>query len=55
MKMIADIRHERVDDIPVIIGLANHMGLADILGRHLGRHGLRQGLSNGMTAYHCSA
>lgn len=39
--------HERVDDIPVIIGLANRLQLATVLDRHLGTHGLQQGLSNG--------
>jgi len=44
------IQHERVDDIPVIIGVANQLGLADILNRHLGTHGLQQGLHNGQLA-----
>ena len=50
MTAIANVRHERVDDIPVIIGMANRLGLADILDRHLGRHGLHQGLNNGQLA-----
>ena len=44
------IQHERVDDIPVIIGVANQLGLADLLNRHLGTHRLQQGLHNGRLA-----
>jgi len=50
MAEILSIQHERVDDIPVIIGVANRLGLADILNRHLGTHGLQQGLHNGQLA-----
>jgi transposase len=41
------LRHERVDDIPVIIGLANQLQLPDILDAHLGTHALQRGLNNG--------
>ena len=44
------IQHERVDDVPVIIGIATKLGMADILNRHLGTHGLQQGLHNGQLA-----
>ncbi len=47
---ILSIQHERVDDVPVIIGVANRLGLADLLNRHLGSHGLQQGLHNGQLA-----
>ena len=50
MAEILSIQHERVDDIPVIIGVANQLGLADLLNRHLGTHGLQQGLHNGQLA-----
>src|SRR5215468_2190385 len=43
-------RHERVDDIPLIIGLANKLHLAEGLDRHMGTHGLQQGLNNGQLA-----
>ena len=43
-------RHERVDDIPLIIGLANKLHLAEVLDRHMGTHGLQQGLNNGPLA-----
>jgi len=42
-----NLRHERVDDIPLIIGVAHELQIADVLDRHLGTHGLRQGLSHG--------
>lgn len=44
------LRHERVDDIPVIIGLANQLRLAEILDHHLGTHALQEGLDNGQLA-----
>ena len=43
-------RHERVDDIPLIIGLANKSHLAEVLDHHLGMHRLQQGLNNGQLA-----
>jgi transposase len=42
--------HERVDDIPLIIGLANKLHLAEVLDHHLGTHRLQQGLNNGQLA-----
>lgn len=50
MTAIASIRHERVDDIPVIIGVAQRLGMVEILDRHLGTHGSQQGLCNGQLA-----
>lgn len=44
------IQHERVDDVPVIIGVANNLGMANILNTTLGAHGLQQGLTNGQLA-----
>ena len=44
------LTHERVDDIPLLIGLAQRLQLAEILDRHLGGHHLHQGLSNGTLA-----
>jgi transposase len=43
-------RHERVDDIPLIIGLANKLPLAQVLDSHMKTHGLQQGLNNGQLA-----
>lgn len=42
-----EIIHERVDDIPLIIGLAQQLRLPEILDQHIGNHGNPQGLSNG--------
>jgi transposase len=42
--------HERVDDIPLLIGLAHRLKLAEVLDRHLGSHHRHQGLSNGTLA-----
>ena len=50
MPTILNLEHERVDDIPLIIGLCNELGLPDILNRHLGTHGHQQGLNNGQLA-----
>jgi len=50
MAEILTIRHERIDDIPLIIGVANQLDLAEILNRHLGTHGAQQGLHNGLLA-----
>ena len=44
------IQHERIDDVPVIIGVANKLGLAEMLNATLGTHGLQQGLTNGQLA-----
>jgi hypothetical protein len=33
------LQHERVDDVPLIIGLANRLRLAEVLNCHLGTHG----------------
>ncbi len=44
------LTHERVDDIPLLIGLAQRLRLPETLDRHLGNHGHHQGLSNGRLA-----
>ncbi len=44
------VTHERVDDIPLIMGLMQKLHLPEILDRHLGSHGNHQGLSNGWLA-----
>jgi hypothetical protein len=44
------LQHERVDDIPLIIGLANQFCLIKVLNRHIGTHGLQQGCNNGQVA-----
>src|SRR5215210_4056022 len=42
--------HERVADIPLLIGLAQKLNLPAVLDRHLGGHHLHRGLSNGWLA-----
>jgi transposase len=44
------LTHERVDDIPLLIGLAQQLGLPVILDQHLGNQGHHQGWSNGWLA-----
>jgi len=42
--------HEHVDDIPLLIGLAQHLRLPEVLDRHVGNHGHHQGVSHGWLA-----
>jgi transposase len=42
------LQHERVDDIPVLLGLMQKLHLSDVLERNLGSHHLHQGISNGL-------
>jgi transposase len=44
------LHHERIDDIPLIIGLAHKLRLAEVLDRHMGTHRLQRGLNNGQLA-----
>jgi transposase len=50
MSVTLDLHHERVDDIPLILGLASRLNLPAILDQRLGRHHLHQGLSLGWIA-----
>jgi transposase len=50
MKTASNLVHERIDDIPLLIGLAQKLRLPELLDRHLGSHGKHQGLSNGTLA-----
>jgi transposase len=43
-------QHERVDDIPLLLGLMQPMYLSEVLERGLGSHHLHQGISNGLLA-----
>ena len=47
---ILDLDHERVDDIPLILGLTRRLNLPELLDLCLGRHHLHQGLSPGWIA-----
>ena len=44
------LQHERVDDIPLLIGLMQQLHLPELMERHLGSHHLHEGLSNGWLA-----
>jgi transposase len=45
-----NLQHERVDDIPLLLGLMQKLHLPEVLERGLGSHHLHQGLSNGLVA-----
>ena len=40
------LTHERVDDIPLLLGFMQQLNFPDLLERHLGSHHLHRGLSN---------
>lgn len=42
-----ELQHERVDDLPLLIGFLLKMRLPQLLDRFLGNHHLHEGLSNG--------
>jgi transposase len=42
-----ELTHERVDDVPLLLGFLSKLRLPEILDRHLPPHPLHQGLSNG--------
>jgi transposase len=44
------LEHERVDDIPLLLGLMQQLRLPEALERALGSHHLHQGISNGWLA-----
>lgn len=44
------LRHDRLDDIPWIMGRAHQRRVAEILDAHLGTHGLQPGLNHGELA-----
>jgi hypothetical protein len=44
------LMHERVDDIPLLLGFMQQLNFPDLLERHLGSHHLHKGLSNGWLA-----
>ena len=47
MDATLELTHERVDDVPLLVGFLIRMRLPEILDRHLPPHPLHQGLSNG--------
>ncbi len=44
---INEIYHERIDDLPVIIGVCQQLNLVEAVNHHIGTHGLQEGLTNG--------
>ena len=50
MTATIQLQHERVDDIPLLLGLVQQLQLPSLLENHLGSHHLHQGLSNGSLA-----
>lgn len=42
------LQHERVDDIPLLLGLMQQLHLPEVLERGLGSHHLHKGISNGL-------
>lgn len=42
-----ELTHERVDDVPLLLGFLIQLRLPEILDRHFSAHPLHQGLSNG--------
>jgi transposase len=41
------LTHERVDDVPLLLGFLIKLGMPHVLERHLPAHPLHEGLSNG--------
>jgi transposase len=44
------LQHERVDDLPLLVGLMQQLHLPEIMERSLGSHHLHEGISNGWLA-----
>jgi transposase len=44
------LQHERVDDIPLLLGFLQQLNFPELLERHLGSHHLHRGMSNGWLA-----
>ena len=47
MDATLELTHERVDDVPLLLGFLHKLQLPEILDRHLPPHPLHQGLANG--------
>ena len=50
MNNIPSLLHERIDDVPLLIGLMKDMQLAAILNQCLPKHGNHHGLDHGNMA-----
>src|SRR3974390_3398099 len=47
MEATLELTHERVDDVPLLLGFLIQLRFPEVLDRHLPPHPLHQGLSNG--------
>ena len=47
MDATLELTHQRVDDVPLLLGFLSNLRLPEILDRHLPPHPLHQGLSHG--------
>ncbi len=47
MEATLELTHERVDDVPLLLGFLIQLRFPEVLDRHLPPHSLHQGLSNG--------
>ena len=47
MDATLELTHERVDDVPLLLGFLGRLQLPEVLDRHFPAHPLHQGLSNG--------
>src|SRR5262245_16521590 len=47
MALTLDLTHERVDDVPLLLGFLIQLRLPQIIDQHFPPHPLHQGLSNG--------
>ncbi len=47
MLEISELYHERIDDLPVVIGICQRLNLVEAVNHHIGTHGLQAGLNNG--------
>src|SRR5947208_15122025 len=47
MDATLELTHERVDDVPLLLGFLIKLKLPEVLDRHYPAHPLHQGLSNG--------
>ncbi|HSU83066.1 MAG TPA: DUF4277 domain-containing protein [Thermoanaerobaculia bacterium] len=47
MPATLELTHERIDDVPLLLGFLIRLGLPEVLDRHLPPHPLHQGLSSG--------
>ena len=47
MEATLELTHERIDDVPLLLGLLIQLQFPEVLDHHLPPHPLHQGLSDG--------